>query len=143
MILRLPDCAARIAVLCIFGLQSALALECVVCDSYTDGEICENWDRFSFIRNCSQVSRIDPKKSMSCRKIDETVEGVTTVIRQCSNVVNHDGCIDRVGSKAVRTRHCHCSTDLCNEGAVISRLSLIQTCISSIFLLGLAHLIRL
>ncbi|THD22717.1 Histone H1B [Fasciola hepatica] len=142
MILRLSDYAAQIAILCIFGLQSILALECIVCDSYTDGEICENWDKFSFIKNCTQVPQIDPKKPMSCRKIDETVEGMTTVIRQCSNVVEHDGCIDRVGSKAVRTRHCHCSTDLCNRGATQSQLSLKQTCLSSIFLLGLAHLIR-
>ncbi|CAL8089466.1 unnamed protein product [Calicophoron daubneyi] len=118
-------------------------LQCVVCDSYTSGEICSTWDQFSFITNCSDVPRVDKTRPMSCRKIYQTVNHVSTVIRQCSNIVDHDGCIDRVGSKDVRTRHCHCTTDLCNLAHHHRRSTLwIQIGLSSLLSTGLLHLIR-
>lgn len=37
------------------------------------------------------------------------------VVRQCSNVIDNLGCIDRVGTNDVRIRYCHCTEDLCNS----------------------------
>ncbi|KAA3675815.1 uncharacterized protein DEA37_0010586 [Paragonimus westermani] len=115
------------------GYYPVSTLQCVVCDSYTNGRFCADWDRFSFITNCSQVPRIDSSRPMACRKIYQTVDQ-TTVLRQCTNVVGHDGCIDRVGAQGVRTRHCHCSTDLCNSSLSSRRISGIHVIVSSAIL---------
>ncbi|TGZ70113.1 hypothetical protein CRM22_003370 [Opisthorchis felineus] len=123
-------------------LISATSLECVVCDSYTSGKLCSEWDQFSLIKDCSQEPHINSSKPMSCRKIDQTVDNEDSVIRQCSNVVNQDGCIDRIGVKGVRMRYCHCKTDLCN-GAVLPKTGpLMHVFGSSMTLLTVLYLVR-
>ncbi|KAG5445661.1 hypothetical protein CSKR_104803 [Clonorchis sinensis] len=123
-------------------LESTTALECVVCDSYTSGKLCLEWDHFSLIKDCSQEPHINSSKPMSCRKIDQTVDNEDSVIRQCSNVVNQDGCIDRVGVKGVRMRYCHCKNDLCNGAGLPKTGSLLHVFGSSIPLLTVLHLVR-
>ncbi|CAH8667415.1 unnamed protein product [Schistosoma margrebowiei] len=101
--------------LCVLQQESVYGIQCVVCNSYLDGQLCEPWDQFTFITNCSKYPGIDASKPISCRKIDQVVEHERRVVRQCSNVIDNLGCIDRVGTNDVRIRYCHCTEDLCNS----------------------------
>ncbi|CAH8662493.1 unnamed protein product [Dicrocoelium dendriticum] len=133
--LRHPILITSLTIVCIAGRNEVWSLLCVVCDSYIDGQLCAEWDRYSFIKNCSEIPMIDPTKPMACRKIHQTV-GETTVLRQCSNLADRIGCIDRVGTKGVRTQHCHCDTDLCNAVEPLQKRSFLKSIITSILLCG-------
>nr|CDS34562.1 hypothetical transcript [Hymenolepis microstoma] len=89
----------------------ALALECVVCNSYMDGENCANWDTLSFIQECP------PDENKFCAKIEQFTEGAVRIVRKCSNAETVPGCIRRIGSDNKEIRQCHCNTTLCNPAS--------------------------
>uniref|UniRef100_A0A1I8IK72 UPAR/Ly6 domain-containing protein n=1 Tax=Macrostomum lignano TaxID=282301 RepID=A0A1I8IK72_9PLAT len=68
------------------------SFRCIVCDD-TRQDHCATWDRFSHSVDCVYVSR------------------------QCTNLVNDDiqGCIERVGTKKIKVRYCHCREPECNS----------------------------
>lgn len=98
--------------------STVLGIQCVVCDSYTNGALCEPWDHFTFITDCSQYPGVNLSKPVGCRKIDQKVNNRRRVIRQCSNVADKEGCIDRVGTNSVWVHYCFCTEDLCNKGPI-------------------------
>ncbi|CAH8669088.1 unnamed protein product [Heterobilharzia americana] len=57
--------------LCILHQKTVLGVQCVVCNSYRDGQLCEPWDQFTFITNCSEYPGFDASKPVSCRKIEQ------------------------------------------------------------------------
>ncbi|KAH8868315.1 Histone H1B [Schistosoma japonicum] len=119
----------------VFGIQ------CVVCNSYLDGQLCEPWDQFTFITNCSKYPGIDASKPITCRKIEQVVEHERRVVRQCSNVIDNSGCIDRVGTNDVRIRYCHCTEDLCNSITAFKPQSFYYLCFLSALIFGLTKLL--
>ncbi|PAA59212.1 hypothetical protein BOX15_Mlig010837g2 [Macrostomum lignano] len=92
------------------------SFRCIVCDD-TRQDHCATWDRFSHSVDCVNDSRIDPTKPIGCRKMVQTVGDKVYVSRQCTNLVNDDiqGCIERVGTKKIKVRYCHCREPECNS----------------------------
>uniref|UniRef100_A0A183BKM0 ER membrane protein complex subunit 4 n=1 Tax=Globodera pallida TaxID=36090 RepID=A0A183BKM0_GLOPA len=105
-------------------------INCYVCNSKTKGEAdCaeSNFDKLKpFIKKCDPVAfgPYASKEAMACRKVEQTVEDETTIVRECAYTGEKE--VDgkrRTGNKAVTVLIYQCTNDQKGESPCNSALS--------------------
>jgi len=104
--------------------QNASSLFCYQCNSAEgmEGQSCSSSSKDAlapFYKACP----VDGKDYTRCRKMDQTVEGESRVIRSCATIgagdFSGERCVDRVGTNRVKVQYCECNnqspTTPCNS----------------------------
>ncbi|KAK0171230.1 hypothetical protein PV328_008981 [Microctonus aethiopoides] len=114
------------SILIIVNYSSAEALECFVCNSYSDSRCADKEPNKALIQKCDMLSSGGTKYTM-CRKTVQTIEfGVnglppeTRVIRTCGyDESNYKGRCYQRGGFGGRQEVCSCLTNHCNAATPI------------------------
>jgi len=91
----------------------AASLSCYQCNSDAmyhgpacDPEVIDNKFKQAFLKPCQPQ---DGQPYTRCRKMVQTVEGESRVIRSCATAgTGGDRCIDRVGTVRIKVKYCEC-----------------------------------
>jgi len=102
--------------------ESAGPLRCYQCNSGDgyDGPACDpdEIDEEFKSRYLHPCSTDDGLEYNHCRKIVQTVEGETRVVRSCATEGkggDEDRCVDRVGTIRIKIKYCECYDNECNS----------------------------
>ncbi|CAF0740084.1 unnamed protein product [Didymodactylos carnosus] len=127
-----------IVLLCVLvsSVNSAESLECYECNS-NENEACSNGDAASlspFKATCAQ-------EKPYCRKIVQTVQKKTSIVRACGSGLGNRACYKTAGQNSANV--CSCNSNLCNHAGIDLKQNRILTFISSIiFILVTMLLLR-
>jgi len=114
-------------------IPSITTLQCYVCNSNED-PTCANGENLNkFKQQCYQT--VEPY----CRKISQTVNKETSIVRACGSKIGAKACYKTAGLNHANV--CSCNTDLCNNAPNFNRQQQMMTILSSIVAVAITMIV--
>lgn len=115
------------ALVLVLSAQSGQALECHICNSgeQYEGEACGDpleSDEFLFDCNEYGLENNFPEyvNASLCRKMYQTVQGESRIVRSCAQNGRTDRCVERTGTRNVKVTYCECEGKGCNTASAMT-----------------------
>jgi len=114
-------------------IPSITTLQCYVCNSNEDSNCANGENLTKFKQQCYQTT--DPY----CRKIVQTVNKETSIVRTCGSKIGAKSCYKTAGINNANV--CSCNTDFCNNAPSFNRQQQMMTILSSIVVIAITMIV--